>query len=91
MPRGRCEKHRFVEVQRVALDGGHRWYHTARWKALRHKIKFDEEPFCRLCGKLSHSVDHIIPHRGDERLFWDRSNLQSLCAKCHGIKTSKGQ
>lgn len=28
-------------------------------------------------------VDHIIPHRGDRRLFWDRSNWQSLCATHH--------
>jgi 5-methylcytosine-specific restriction endonuclease McrA len=28
-------------------------------------------------------VDHIIPHRGDDRLFWDRSNWQALCAHHH--------
>jgi 5-methylcytosine-specific restriction endonuclease McrA len=28
-------------------------------------------------------VDHIIPHRGDKRLFWHRANWQPLCAPCH--------
>lgn len=28
-------------------------------------------------------VDHIIPHRGDETLFWDPINHQALCAPCH--------
>lgn len=28
-------------------------------------------------------VDHRIPHRGVAKLFWDASNLQSLCAHCH--------
>jgi 5-methylcytosine-specific restriction endonuclease McrA len=28
-------------------------------------------------------VDHIVPHRGDQGLFWDTSNWQSLCKKCH--------
>ncbi len=28
-------------------------------------------------------VDHIIPHRGDQKLFWDHGNWQSLCATCH--------
>ncbi|MCG8990866.1 HNH endonuclease [Laribacter hongkongensis] len=28
-------------------------------------------------------VDHITPHRGDQRLFWDSSNWQPLCASCH--------
>lgn len=32
-------------------------------------------------------VDHIIPHRGDQKLFWDRSNWQALCKSCHDSKT----
>lgn len=28
-------------------------------------------------------VDHVIPHRGNTALFWDRSNWQSLCEHCH--------
>nr|WP_281492405.1 HNH endonuclease [Wohlfahrtiimonas chitiniclastica] len=28
-------------------------------------------------------VDHIEPHRGDQALFWDRNNWQSLCSSCH--------
>jgi 5-methylcytosine-specific restriction protein A len=32
-------------------------------------------------------VDHIIPHRGDEKLFWDRDNWQALCKSCHDHKT----
>jgi len=28
-------------------------------------------------------VDHIIPHKGDESLFWDPGNRQSLCTNCH--------
>ena len=28
-------------------------------------------------------VDHIAPHRGDMKLFWDRANWQSLCKTCH--------
>ncbi len=48
-------------------------------------------------------VDHIKPHRlwqakqsGDgkalaaaQKLFWDRSNWQALCKRCHDIKTVK--
>lgn len=32
-------------------------------------------------------VDHIVPHRGDEKLFWDESNWQALCKRCHDSKT----
>ena len=32
-------------------------------------------------------VDHIKPHRGDQKLFWDRSNWQPLCEHHHNVKT----
>ncbi len=28
-------------------------------------------------------VDHKIPHKGDQKLFWDRDNWQPLCKACH--------
>lgn len=35
-------------------------------------------------------VDHIVPHRGDMVLFWDReSNWQPLCRDCHDDKTAQ--
>lgn len=33
-------------------------------------------------------VDHIAPHRGDETMFWDRRNHQTLCEPCHNRKTA---
>ena len=33
-------------------------------------------------------VDHIIPHKGDMTLFWNRGNWQSLCHSCHSTKTA---
>lgn len=42
-------------------------------------------PLCVMpgCSAPSTTVDHIIPHRGDDRLFWDRNNWQALCTTCH--------
>jgi 5-methylcytosine-specific restriction protein A len=34
-------------------------------------------------------VDHIIPHKGNYKLFWDKSNWQSLCKSCHDKKTAR--
>ncbi|CAG9184237.1 HNH endonuclease [Cupriavidus respiraculi] len=34
-------------------------------------------------------VDHIVPHKGDQRLFWRRSNWQALCKSCHDRKTAR--
>ena len=33
-------------------------------------------------------VDHIVPHKGDNELFWDRSNWQGLCKTHHSRKTA---
>jgi 5-methylcytosine-specific restriction protein A len=33
-------------------------------------------------------LDHRIPHRGDQKLFWDKSNHQPLCERCHNRKTA---
>ncbi|MCI5096646.1 MAG: HNH endonuclease [Rhodobacteraceae bacterium] len=51
-------------------------------------------PLCHDCAELgavepATEVDHIQPHRGDVRLFWDRSNWQSLCKPCHSRKTAR--
>lgn len=47
-----------------------------------------KHPLCAYCerdGRVTEAtvVDHIKPHRGDMRLFWDRSNWSPLCATCH--------
>lgn len=38
---------------------------------------------CVMCSAPSTTVDHIIPHRGDRALFWNRANWQALCTSCH--------
>lgn len=38
---------------------------------------------CAMCDAPATIVDHVIPHKGDKRLFWDRSNWQPLCTPCH--------
>ncbi|MHB8285265.1 MAG: HNH endonuclease [Caulobacteraceae bacterium] len=59
---------------------GHRW-RVARLEHLK------QHPLCVMClPRIAMSatvVDHIIPHRGDQALFWDRSNWQSLCGPHH--------
>lgn len=62
-------------------------YKTARWLKLR-KRQLRVEPLCRFCAaqrrlSLGRVVDHIRPHKGDEALFFDPENLQTLCKPCH--------
>lgn len=65
-----------------------RWYNTARWRRMRWDCLVRDAFTCRMCGLIEADTsrlvaDHIRPHRGDERMFWDEANLQCLCATCH--------
>lgn len=67
-----------------------------RWQKAR-KGWLDKHPLCAECEKAGRvtaatDVDHIIPHRGDMKLFWDSAkNWQSLCSACHKAKTGRGE
>ena len=69
-------------------------YNRKAWKVLRlHRLEI--EPLCRLCmqsGRWTRAsvVDHIKEHKGDEKLFFDLNNTQSLCKQCHdGVKQTQ--
>ena len=65
-----------------------------RWRKAR-LVFLKANPLCAECrrqGRLNPAtvVDHIIPHRGDKELFWNKKNWQPLCVTCHGKKTGSG-
>lgn len=58
-----------------------------KWQQYRIRFLF-AHPLCVYCereGKTTAAtvVDHIKPHEGDMKLFWNPENHQSLCASCH--------
>lgn len=64
-----------------------KWYQTGRWKRER-KEHLKKHPYCQCPhhrGKYvpGNVVDHIKPHKGDPRLFWDKTNRQTLTKECH--------
>ena len=74
-----------------------RRYKTARWKALRLKIFLRDLFTCQKCGRIEGDTsklicDHKDQHRGDERKFWDETNLWTLCKSCHdSVKQAEEQ
>lgn len=99
--RGRCPE---CEIRRQAdakkkeqLRGsassrlyGHRWR-----KESQRFLRMEENKNCHYClqknppKKRSPTVvDHFIPHKGDLKLFWDRSNWRASCKRCHDYKTA---
>lgn len=64
-------------------------YHTSRWTKLSRAFRV-EHPLCAECNRKgiirpATCVDHIIPWPVCKD-FYDRSNLQSLCAECNRLK-----
>lgn len=94
--RGRCPAHTKQQATVYSrFKTGNTRYDTARWITLRDRFRA-EHPFCKnadgpdtRCTQTTDVVDHIIPHRGYERLFFDETNLCGLCYHCHGVKTAK--
>lgn len=59
----------------------------SKWQAARSGY-LRRHPVCVMCallGRVTEAtvVDHIVPHRGDSKLFWDSGNWQALCKPCH--------
>ncbi len=64
-----------------------------RWQR-ESKLHLKKYPLCAEClrgGRTTAAtlVDHIEPHKGDMKKFWNRKNWQSMCDPCHNIKTAK--
>ena len=61
--------------------------YNRRWSKERGRF-LQDNPLCAYCmeqGKIkpANVVDHIVPHKGDMDLFWDKANWQPLCKRCH--------
>lgn len=66
--------------------------YDSKWRKAR-KGFIANNPFCVICKNegviyKADVVDHIIPHKGNKELFWDRDNWQPLCYRHHSIKTA---
>jgi 5-methylcytosine-specific restriction enzyme A len=78
---------RKTEREKSRPGARQRGYSTLWDKASAAFLK--EHPRCTRCGRPAEHVDHVIPHGGDARLFWNRGNWAALCRLCHSRKTAK--
>ena len=63
-----------------------RWYRHSRW-ARKARNQLRSKPLCAICERAgvvmpAEIADHVIPHKGDYKLFWF-GQLQSLCKHHH--------
>lgn len=85
-----CEKHKPKrnENRPNAQDRGY----GRKWQIARAGY-LKNHPYCVECEKLGEKepatvVDHIVSHKGDMKLFWDKTNWQALCKRHHDRKTA---
>lgn len=88
-----CEEHKqeaysYDSYRESATKRGY----DGRWRKARMAY-LQAHPLCVKCLEegiptSATVVDHIIPHRGNYKLFWDKNNWQSLCKRCHDRKTA---
>ena len=91
--KGYCDKHQSRVKQRDRDRGtAHQRGYDAEWKKHRDQFLL-EHPLCVECRRKGYVmpatvVDHIIPHKGDKDLFWNKANWQPLCETHHNVKTA---
>ena len=92
-----CSRHAAAHARGFRLSehrkAAARLYRSGQWLAMRRQ-QLTASPFCAECLRagqytLASEVDHVVPHRNDERLFYDPLNLQSMCHPCHSQKTAR--
>lgn len=91
---GYCDVHKKDKQSYDRYRGSaHERGYTSAW-ARYSKQFLKAHPLCEECLKNgivepSEVTDHIIPHKGDMVLFWDKKNHQALSKRCHDRKTAK--
>lgn len=63
--------------------------YDAAWERASHEF-LEANPFCLGCaaaGKREPSTvtDHVVPHKGDRAVFWDRTHWQPSCTWHHSV------
>lgn len=85
--RAKLEQDRRLRASSSSRGYGYKWQ-QARASYL------SRNPLCCECEKngrttLATVVDHVVAHKGNPGLFWDRKNWQPLCKPCHDRKTAR--
>jgi len=91
---GYCDKHKpqVLKQQNSERPSANERGYTYRWHKVS-RLYLQANPLCAECLKEGRTtaasvVDHIKPHKGNQALFWDENNWQSMCRPHHDKKTA---
>ena len=85
------------EADRAQWSQARKWYQSKRWRKDIRPGELVKAQFtclwCRHCDPTGKTlvVDHKVPHRGDEDLFWAEGNRQVLCTTCHNGRKQRDE
>lgn len=83
-----CQVQRKAEADKRRPNARERGYDTSWQRESKAFLSLPANRYCACgCGRVANMVDHIIPHRGDMRLFWNRANWQPMASSpCHSSR-----
>ena len=65
--------------------------YNARWERVR-KTWLKRNPECAYCPgdykSLAVLIDHFVPHRGNQQIFWNKEFWRGSCQSCHSVKSA---
>lgn len=87
-----CPKRKAYQTQGQDRGNRHARGYGNRWERIRRQVLDRDDKLCQECSRhgiatAAYAVDHIRPKAqgGTD----DPDNLQSLCKRCHAVKTAK--
>lgn len=87
-----CHAARRAKADKGRPSAARRGY-GKQWQKARHAfLARPENAYCACgCGRPADVVDHIVAHKGDMGLFWDRSNWQPMNRDCNSRKAARSE
>ena len=84
-----CQVQRERTRQRGRLSAARRGYGSKWERESKAFLSLPENRKCACgCGRDAEVVDHKKAHKGDQRLFWSRSNWQAMARVCNSRKAA---
>jgi|GEM_PF-500706 len=65
------------------------FYKTTAWRHTREQVLLRDYSTCVRCGLEGNIVDHIVPSEDDWEDRLNVDNLETLCQRCHNLKTKR--
>jgi 5-methylcytosine-specific restriction enzyme A len=83
-----CQAKRKAEADLNRPSASARGYDGKWQRESKAFLALPENRLCACkCGRIANMVDHVVPHRGDKRLFWARTNWQPMASSpCHSSR-----